>query len=87
MCELIALASLIAEGGLQGAQASEAVAYGIFPDQGAGQCPLCWAGRSLTTGPPGKPLFDFNEREFKQPHVVSGYRISGNSEWIQEGSW
>ena len=40
----------------------DAMACGIFPDQGSNLCPTALAGRFLTTGPPGKPLglFDYS---------------------------
>ena len=46
---LTALASLVAEHGLQGAQGSVVVAHrlsGIFSDQGSNLCPLHWQADS-----------------------------------------
>ena len=61
---LIAVACLLEDHGLQGAQASVAVARrlscsgarGIFLDRGSSWCPPALHGGFSTTGPPGKSL-------------------------------
>ena len=60
---LAAVASLVAEHGLEGTWASVVVAnglscpaaYGIIPVQGSNLCPQHWKADSFTTRPPGKP--------------------------------
>ena len=41
---------------LEALRLSRSAACGIFPGQGSNPCPSSWAGRFLTTGPPGKSL-------------------------------
>ena len=64
-------------------------ARGILPDQGSNPWSPALAGGFFTTGPPGKPPFDFNSYSSGASHIAQSIKHlpATRETWVQFLGW